>query len=76
MLHVRVGSPAAVTGQLAGTLATAAGVQNVVVQAGGARRRGFALQLLLNVVLIVVGAAGRTTQRRIWHWRTSRPPGP
>src|SRR5271166_7077150 len=38
MLHVRVVSPAAVTGQLAGTLATAAGVQNVVVQAGGARR--------------------------------------
>ena len=34
MLHVRVVSPAAVTGQLAGTLATAAGVQNVVVQAG------------------------------------------
>jgi hypothetical protein len=38
MLHVRVVSPAAVTGQLAGTLATAAGVQNVVVQAGCARR--------------------------------------
>ena len=38
MLHVRVVSPATVTGQLAGTLATAAGVQNVVVQAGGARR--------------------------------------
>jgi hypothetical protein len=32
-------SPATVTGQLlAGTLATAAGVQNVVVQAGSARR--------------------------------------
>jgi hypothetical protein len=38
MLHVRVVSPAIVTGQLAGTLATAAGVQNVVVQAGGAHR--------------------------------------
>ena len=38
MLHVRVVSPATVTGQLAGTLATAAGAQNVVVQAGGARR--------------------------------------
>jgi hypothetical protein len=38
MLHVRVVSPAAITGQPAGSLATAAGVQNVVVQAGGARR--------------------------------------
>jgi hypothetical protein len=38
MLHVRVVSPAAVAGQLAGTLATAAGVRNVVVQAGGAHR--------------------------------------
>jgi uncharacterized hydrophobic protein (TIGR00271 family) len=38
MLHFRVVSPAAITGQLAGTLATAAGVQNVVVQAAGARR--------------------------------------
>ena len=34
MLHVRVVSPAAVTGQLAGSLAAAVGVQNVVVQAG------------------------------------------
>jgi hypothetical protein len=33
------------------------------------------LQLLLNVVLIAVGAVGLTAQRRIWHWRTSRPPG-
>ena len=32
------GEPAIVTGQLAGTLATAAGVQNVVVQAGLAGR--------------------------------------
>ena len=35
MVHVRVASPVAVTGQIAGTLAAAAGVQNVVVQAGG-----------------------------------------
>jgi hypothetical protein len=35
MTHVRVVSPAAATGQMAGTLATAAAVQNVVVQAGG-----------------------------------------
>jgi uncharacterized hydrophobic protein (TIGR00271 family) len=38
MLHVRVVSPAPVTGQLADTLATAPGIQNVVIQAGGASR--------------------------------------
>jgi uncharacterized hydrophobic protein (TIGR00271 family) len=41
-------------------------------QAGGS-----ALQLLLNVVvLIAVGAAGLSTQRKIWHRRTARPPQP
>jgi uncharacterized hydrophobic protein (TIGR00271 family) len=38
MLHVRVVSPAALTGQLAGRLAAAPGVQNLVVQAGAATR--------------------------------------
>jgi len=38
MLHVRVVSPAALTEQLAGQLATAPGVQNVLVRAGAARR--------------------------------------
>ena len=38
MLHVRVVSPERVTAQLAGQLAAAPGVQNVVVRAGGARR--------------------------------------
>jgi uncharacterized hydrophobic protein (TIGR00271 family) len=38
MLHVRVVSPAALTEQLAGRLAAAHGVQNVVVRAGAARR--------------------------------------
>jgi uncharacterized hydrophobic protein (TIGR00271 family) len=38
MLHVRVVSPAALTGQVAGRLATAPGVQNVMVQPGAARR--------------------------------------
>jgi hypothetical protein len=38
MLHVRVVSPAAVTGQLADRLAAAPGVQNLVVQAGAATR--------------------------------------
>jgi hypothetical protein len=32
------------------------------------------LQLLLNVVLIAVGAAGFTTQRRTWHRHATRPP--
>ena len=41
-------------------------------QAGGS-----ALQLLLNVVvLIAVGAAGLSTQRKIWHRRTARPTEP
>src|SRR5215469_23541 len=38
MLHVRVVSPAALTEQLAGRLAAAPGVQNLVVQAGAATR--------------------------------------
>ena len=38
MLHVRVVSPPAVTGQLVGTLAAAPGVSNLVVQAAAARR--------------------------------------
>jgi uncharacterized hydrophobic protein (TIGR00271 family) len=38
MLHVRVVSPQHMTAQVAGLMATAPGVQNVVVQAGGARR--------------------------------------
>ncbi len=39
--------------------------------------RGSALQLLLNVaVLIIVGAVGLITQRRIWHWHATRLPGP
>ena len=38
MLHVRVVSPAAVTGSLTDRLAAAPGVQNVVVRSGAARR--------------------------------------
>jgi uncharacterized hydrophobic protein (TIGR00271 family) len=38
MLHVRVVSPAALTGRLAGRLAAASGVQNVVVHPGAATR--------------------------------------
>jgi hypothetical protein len=37
--------------------------------------RGSVVQLLLNVVvLIVVGAAGLSTQRMIWRRRTARSP--
>ena len=38
MLHVRVVSPAALTGSLTDRLAAAPGVQNVVVRSGAARR--------------------------------------
>jgi uncharacterized hydrophobic protein (TIGR00271 family) len=38
MLHVRVVSPAALTGQLAGRLTAAPGVQNLVIHAGAATR--------------------------------------
>ena len=44
MLHVRLVSPAALTGRLTERLATAPGVQNVVVQAGAARPGGDAVQ--------------------------------
>jgi len=38
---------------------------------------GSTLQLLLNVaLLIVVGAAGLTTQRAIWRRSSGGPPGP
>src|SRR5215468_6353735 len=39
--------------------------------------RGSALQLLLNIVLLIaVGAGGLSTQRMIWHLRRARSPGP
>ena len=105
MLHVRVVSPVALTGQLTSRLATAPGVQNMVTRAGAVRRPtgdavefdlrdgaanpvfarvggvaiayaswheawGSLLQLLLNVcLLILVGAAGLSTQRVIWRRR-------
>ena len=59
------------------TIPAAASIGVSIAFSSWAEARGSALQLLLNVVvLIVVGAAGLTTQRRIWHWHTSRPPGP
>src|SRR5215813_2932992 len=39
--------------------------------------RGSAVQLLINVVLLIaVGAGGLSTQRMIWHLRRARSPGP
>jgi len=59
------------------TIPAAASIGVSIAFSSWAEARGSALQLLLNVVvLIVVGAAGLTAQRRIWHWHTSRPPGP
>jgi uncharacterized hydrophobic protein (TIGR00271 family) len=58
------------------TIPAAASVGVSIAFSSWGEARGSALQLLLNVaVLIVVGAAGLTTQRRIWHWHTTRPPG-
>ena len=38
---------------------------------------GSAVQLLLNIVLLIaVGAGGLSTQRMIWRWRAVRSPGP
>ena len=44
---------------------------DVVVRAGVPEAQ---LQLLLNIVLIAVGAAGLTAQRRIWHRHATRSP--
>ena len=58
------------------TIPAAASIGVSIAFSSWGEARGSALQLLLNVVvLIVAGAAGLTAQRRIWHWRTSRPPG-
>ena len=58
------------------TIPAAASIGVSIAFSSWGEARGSALQLLLNVaVLIVVGAAGLTTQRRIWHWHATRPPG-
>jgi len=58
------------------TIPAAASIGVSVAFSSWGEARGSALQLLLNVgVLIVAGAGGLTAQRRIWHWHTSRPPG-
>ena len=58
------------------TIPAAASIGVSIAFSSWGEARGSALQLLLNVVvLIVAGAGGLTAQRRIWHWHTSRPPG-
>jgi hypothetical protein len=65
MLHVRVVSPVALTGQLTSRLATAPGVQNMVTRAGAVRRpTGDAVEFDIRD-----GAAGLSTQRAIWRRR-------
>jgi uncharacterized hydrophobic protein (TIGR00271 family) len=52
------------------TIPAAASVGVSIAYSSWSEAGGSALQLLLNVVLlIVVGAAGLSTQRRIWRWR-------
>ena len=59
------------------TIPAAASIGVSIAFSSWAEARGSALQLLLNVaVLIMVGAAGLTAQRKTWHSHTSRPQGP
>ena len=62
MLHVRLVSPAALTGQLAGRLAAAPGVQNLVVQAGAVYSPSF---YILLVIAGLIGAVGILTNSQI-----------
>jgi len=56
------------------TIPAAASVGVSIAYSSWSEAAGSTLQLLLNVVLlIVVGAAGLSTQRRIWGWRSARP---
>ncbi len=58
------------------TIPAAASIGVSIAFSSWGEARGSALQLLLNVaVLIMAGAGGLTAQRRIWHSHTSRPPG-
>jgi len=58
------------------TIPAAASVGLSIAFSSWSEAGGSALQLLLNVfLLIVVGAAGLNTQRRIWRRRTARAPG-
>ncbi len=56
------------------TIPAAASVGVSIAYSSWSEAEGSTLQLLLNVVLLIaVGAAGLSTQRKIWHWRSARP---
>jgi uncharacterized hydrophobic protein (TIGR00271 family) len=56
------------------TIPAAASVGVSIAYSSWSDAGGAALQLLLNVLLLIaVGAAGLSTQRKIWHWRSARP---
>ena len=58
------------------TIPAAASVGVSIAYSSWSEAEGSALQLLLSVVLlIVVGAAGLSTQRKICHRRSARPSG-
>jgi uncharacterized hydrophobic protein (TIGR00271 family) len=58
------------------TIPAAASLGISIAYASWSEAGGSAVQLLINVILlIVVGAAGLSTQRRIWRRRSARPPG-
>ena len=59
------------------TIPAAAGVGVSLAFSSWHETWGSALQLLLNIVLLIaVGAGGLFTQRMIWHRRRTRSPGP
>jgi Domain of unknown function (DUF389) len=56
------------------TIPAAASIGVSIAFSSWGEARGSALLLLNVVVLIAVGAAGLTAQRRIWHRHATRPP--
>ena len=86
MLHVRLVSPAELTGRLAAGLAAAPGVRNMVVQAGAARPDGDAVQFdvadeAANPVFaalreLALDDTGVTSVQRVDATLTRRPPAP
>jgi uncharacterized hydrophobic protein (TIGR00271 family) len=57
------------------TIPAAASVGVSIAYTSWSDAEGAVLQLLLNVILLIaVGAAGLSTQRKIWHRRAVRPP--
>jgi uncharacterized hydrophobic protein (TIGR00271 family) len=57
------------------TIPAAASVGVSIAYTSWSDAEGAVLQLLLNVILLIaVGAVGLSTQRKIWHRRSARPP--